>query len=153
MDKATVDIYSNKAGELAGRYESSDMSAIHHLLLRHLPAKACVLEIGCGSGRESAFLLRHGYDVTAVDASAAMITEAVRLHPELHARVRCAAVPLGAEDPLLAQHFDAIVAIATVMHVSDHELSVCALQFAQMLRPYGVLFVSTSLGRQGIGPS
>jgi SAM-dependent methyltransferase len=60
VDQATVDYYDNHAQECSRKYEAADMSHLDHLLLRHLPEKgARVLELGCGSGREAAFLRGH----------------------------------------------------------------------------------------------
>ena len=56
------------------------MSETQGLLLKYLPAGGCLLEIGCGSGRDSAFLLAKGFDMTAIDASAEMLGEA-KIHP------------------------------------------------------------------------
>lgn len=42
-----------------------------------LPAGARVLDLGCGDGRNSLFLLHRGCHVTAVDASAAAVTKLV----------------------------------------------------------------------------
>ena len=49
------------------------MSAIHTLLVRFLPEKDSTLQIGCGSGRDTAFLIAKGYDVTAVEGAPKMI--------------------------------------------------------------------------------
>ena len=82
MDPRTAAHYEQNAASLSARYESADRSHIWHLLRRHLPEPGvAVLEIGCGSGCDSAFLLENGCDVTAVDASQAMLAEAARLHP------------------------------------------------------------------------
>jgi hypothetical protein len=56
-----------------------------------------VLELGCGSGREAAFLRQVGHDVKGVDASQEIIEEALRRHPELAGRLSCQAVPLPEE--------------------------------------------------------
>ena len=143
----TTQHYDDCGAELANRYESASMKEMHSLLLRHLPGKGRVLEIGCGSGRDAAFLLQHGYDVTAVDASKGMVSAAKRHHPELDQRITCNAFPFSKDDPLLEARFDAIVLVAVVMHITDTELSSCATQFATMLSPDGVVFISTSTGR------
>jgi len=150
MDQPTVEYYDSNAGRCAARYESADMSHLDHLLLRHLPERgARVLELGCGSGREAAFLHRSGYDVRGVDASQPMIEEALRRHPELAGRLSCGAVPLPEHSPLLSDSFDAIIAIALLMHVPDAELFETILQCKRMLRPSGVVFISVSVARAG----
>ncbi|OHD72236.1 MAG: hypothetical protein A2177_09420 [Spirochaetes bacterium RBG_13_68_11] len=121
------------------------------MLLRYLPPKgASVLELGCGSGRGAAFLLASGYEVTGVDASAGMVAEAARLHPELAGRVSRAAVPFPADLPLLRHSFDAVVAIGMFMHIPDAGLPDTVLQIGRLLRPGGVLFIDGSVGRTGL---
>ena len=113
MDQSTVDYYDRNAQACGTKYESADMSHLDHLLLRHLPEKSArVLELGCGSGREAAFLQQSGHEVYGVDASAGMIEEALRRHPELAGRLSCDAVPLPEGSRLLSETFDAVLAIA-----------------------------------------
>jgi SAM-dependent methyltransferase len=151
MDHATVDYYNRNARACGAKYESADMSHLDHLLLRHLPEQgARVLELGCGSGREAAFLLQSGHDVRGIDASEGMIEEALRRHPELADRLSCAAVPLPEDTPLLDESFDAVISIALLMHVPDSDLFETVLQLKRVLKPAGVAFVSVSSGRPGV---
>ena len=60
MDRSTIHYYNKNADTLAELYETADMSEIHALLVRFLSEKARILEIGCGSGRDAAFLLARG---------------------------------------------------------------------------------------------
>jgi SAM-dependent methyltransferase len=41
-----------------------------------LPPKSCIVDIGCGTGRHSNELARRGYQVTGVDISSGMLTQA-----------------------------------------------------------------------------
>jgi SAM-dependent methyltransferase len=151
VDQKTIQYYENHALECSRGYESADMSHLDHLLLRHLPDKgARVLELGCGSGREAAFLLQSGYDIKGIDASRGMIDEALGAHPELTGRLSCEAVPLPEDSPLLSECFDAVIAVALLMHVPDQDLFETAFQIKRMLGPRGVVFISTSTGRSGI---
>lgn len=150
-DTETVSRYDSGAKAFSERYESVDMSQLYTLLDRYLPpAGSSILELGCGSGRDAAFLLARGHDVTAIDASAAMIAEAVRLHPGLVGRIVHAAVPLPEGSPLLRRTFHAVFSNAMLMHVPDEGLRTIALQTARMLRPHGVLVISVSVGREGL---
>jgi hypothetical protein len=56
MDRSTIHYYNKNADKLAELYETADMSEINALLVRFLSAKASILEIVCGSGRDAAFL-------------------------------------------------------------------------------------------------
>lgn len=94
MDDGTIRHYERDASALAARYESADMSETHALLVRHPPPKGRVLEVGCGSGRDAAFLASQGFDVTALDGAEAMVSSARRLHPESELSMPSGA-PLG----------------------------------------------------------
>ena len=150
MDASTISYYDKNAQTLANRYEGADMNYTHRNLLRYLPEGGKVLEIGCGSGRDAAFLLNHGFDITACDASSEMLSTAIAHHPELSKRIHHASIPFSNEDSLLFQRFNAVVLIATVMHISDQDLFECAYQLRQLLTPDGIVLISTSLGREGI---
>ena len=149
MDQQTVFHYDKHAVELVRRYESADVSHIRHSMIRHLEGKK-VLQIGCGSGRDASFLLDSGFDVRAVDASAAMADEATRLHPELHGRVSCEALPLAEDSALLREIFHAVVATAVFMNIPEERLFEAAFQNKRMLSSGGVLLIWTSPGRQGL---
>jgi SAM-dependent methyltransferase len=151
MDQATVDYYNGNAAACAAKYESADMSHLDHLLLRHLPEKdARVLELGFGSGREAAFLLQNGHDVRAIDASAGMVEEALRRHPQLSGRLTCEALPLEEGSRLLGESFDAVLAIALFMHIPDSDLFETIFQLKRLLKPRGTAFISVSVGREGV---
>jgi SAM-dependent methyltransferase len=121
------------------------MSIVHSLLLRFLPEKVSVLEIGCGSGRDAAFLIAKSYDVTAIEASPKMIEFAQRLHPELAGRITLASVPLRDSDSLLSRQFGAVVCIGTILHVPDQYLFEFASQIRDLIAPDGTLFLSGSI--------
>lgn len=71
---------------LYDRHMGADFAArvvpvLDRLLLDHLPRGAAVLDACCGTGRVSAALLARGFEVTAVDASGAMLELAQRNAP------------------------------------------------------------------------
>jgi SAM-dependent methyltransferase len=160
MDSVTLNCYNTQAATYADRYEAADMSALHRLLLRHLPARCRILELGCGSGRDAAFLLAHGYDITATDASPAMLTQAARHHPELTPHLHLlsfpaspASLPKTLNVELSTRNFPpfpAILSVAMVMHLTDDELRECATQLRDLLTADGLLVLQLSIGRGGL---
>jgi phage repressor protein C with HTH and peptisase S24 domain/SAM-dependent methyltransferase len=147
MHDATGQYYDTHAEQLAARYRGADVTALHILLRRWLPASGSVLEIGCGIGRESAFMSALGLEVLATDASEPMLSQA-RLAPgNEHITFQPAAFPLRPGYPLLQARFDAVVAIAVLMHVPDHEVFDLAFQIRGLLNPGGRFVCSFCSGR------
>jgi 2-polyprenyl-3-methyl-5-hydroxy-6-metoxy-1,4-benzoquinol methylase len=89
----TLSYYANNAKDLSQRYESAKVDNIHSLLLNTFPSKSYLLEIGCGSGRDAAFMHQKGYDILAIDGSREMIAEAKRCHPELEGSLEVMKIP------------------------------------------------------------
>ncbi len=82
-DSLTTDYYDTHAPQLAATYESLEAERLNAWLRDSLPAvPACVLDIGAGSGRDAAWLASLGFDVVAVEPSAAMVKEAQHFHPD-----------------------------------------------------------------------
>lgn len=140
MDDKTLSYYEADAAALAARYESADLSAFHPLLLAACRPGGRALDIGCGSGRDVAFLRGRGVLAFGVDASPAMIDEARRLHPEVRDHVWVDALPeLKSVGP---DRYDAVLATAVWMHLPEGEIGPSAARIAALLLPGGALLVS-----------
>jgi SAM-dependent methyltransferase len=150
MGERTLDYYESGAAELASRYESADLREAHDRIARLLTPGSRLLELGCGSGRDAAALLARGYDVTAVDASAAMLREAVRLHPELAGRLRRLALP--APLPFADASFGGVYAMAFLMHLREPAVVAVLGEAARVLEPAGTLIFSVCTVRPGLTP-
>jgi SAM-dependent methyltransferase len=147
MDEHTLKYYDENSSRLALRYEEAGMEEMHQKLLCHLKRGGSVLEIGCGSGRDAAFLLSKGFDITAVDVSGKMIGEAVAHHPELNGQAINMSFPFKKDNPLLGNQYDGVVMIATLMHIPEEDLFESGFQIKELLREEGILFLSVSVGR------
>lgn len=51
-------------------------AALWREVLRRVPPPAHLLDIGCGTGIDAAYFAQHGYQVTAIDSSPAMVQQA-----------------------------------------------------------------------------
>ena len=77
----TVRWYDERAGELSRLYEGVDAEKLHGSFIPALPkAPALALDVGCGTGRDAAWLSTKGVEVVAVDPSQETLAEAQRLH-------------------------------------------------------------------------
>ena len=150
MDKKTENAYRVRAADFAANHEQAQVPELHALLCRWFQPGMGILEIGGGAGRDSAFLRERGVDVWLSDGSEAMLAEAVQRHPELRRRTIHAAFPLPDDHPLLARRFDGIAALAVLMHIPDDELPRFAAQLPRLLRPGGLLILSSSRNRTGL---
>ncbi len=150
MDPLTLTHYNSHAPDMAAQYESADVTRLRQRLLESLPAGGRILEAGCGSGRDLAFLQAHGFDVTGLEPSEGMRAMALARHPMLAARLHPGTVPFAAGMNGLTPPYDAILAIAVIMHLTDPELADWIRQLRDVLRPGGVLFLSASYDREGL---
>ena len=132
------------------RYESADMTTIHALLRRLARPGCSVLEIGGGSGRDSAFMASLGCRVTYTDGCEDMVLAASERHASLREMSRVAAFPLQPGDRLLGDHFDVVLCLAVIMHLNDADLAATASQIGQLTSPSGCLILSHSTGRPGL---
>jgi SAM-dependent methyltransferase len=153
MDEATIAYYDKNAVSISDKYENVNMSFMQKKLVSYLPENGNILEIGSGSGRDAAFFVSEGFNVTVVDPSKGMLRKAAELHPELCAKMHCCSLPFEKDNPLLKEKFKAVLLIASIMHIQDEELFESAYQIREMLEPEGILVISSSMGRKGMEDS
>ncbi len=148
MPDTTIAYYTTHVRELVRRYESATVSDLHALLADSFPPGARLLELGCGSGRDSAFMLENGFDVTASDGVQEMIDAAADCHPVLDGRLHHIRLP---EDltPTLGI-FDGVYAVATLMHLTRPDIQEVFSRIHRILVPGGRLFFSVPLHRDDV---
>jgi SAM-dependent methyltransferase len=149
MDSKTLGYYDDNAERLTRAYNGADVSQLHALLRRVLPVPGRVLEIGCGSGRDALFMASLGCSVVAADGSEQMLEGARRNFNGANAgeiTVFHAPFPLPPEHPFLSEKFDAIVAVAMLMHIPNDELMHFARQIGALLKADGVFVCSFCTG-------
>ncbi len=145
---STLSYYEQHAETLAQRYERADVSDLHRRLLETFNPGAKLLEVGCGSGREAAFLLSHGFEVEGIDPSHAMIDSAFSFHPELEGRLFQGSMPDELPAPIVQdKHYNGIYAIASLMHLSKEQLLPTFQILYRMLHQNGRFLFSVPLSR------
>ena len=79
MENKTLDFYNNNSKEYIETTLSADMSHLYNDFLKHIPKGGHILDLGCGSGRDSVEFIKQGYNVTAVDGSKELSIAASKL--------------------------------------------------------------------------
>jgi SAM-dependent methyltransferase len=148
VDEATALHYTTHAALIAARYEAVGSPVAAYFPIAFAPASK-VLDVGAGSGRDLAQLLKHGYDAYGIEPSEALRSAAVKHHPEIQGRIADGALPEIGD--AFGSDFDGILCSAVLMHVPESELFDAAFSFRRMLRPHGRLLLSLPLARDDVG--
>jgi len=83
-DSVTLAAYDPAAASYAAEWEDEqEAPGDLYELLSQFFTPGSVIEVGCGSGRDAAWLTSQGYAVTAFDGSAALVGQARERHPGL----------------------------------------------------------------------
>lgn len=137
-DKQTLDVYDQKAATFADDWESQPAPIELQDAVRRFFRKGLTADIGCGSGRDTAWLIANGYPAIGFDASQGLITEARRRHPGINFRHAVLPDLSGVEDG----RFDNILCETVIMHLRDAAVSASVTRLLSILRPGGMLYLS-----------
>ena len=66
-DNNTLDYYNLHTADFVNTTQNVDFHEIQENFLSFLPAKAKILDFGCGSGRDTKYFIDNGYEVDAMD--------------------------------------------------------------------------------------
>ena len=136
----TIDYYNKNSEKFYKNTVHIDLSELYPKFLRHIPDNGTILDLGCGSGRDSLYFLEKGYIVTSVDAS----EEMVRLSSELTGQKT---QYLRMQDIEFKNEFNGIWACASLLHI-DKKLTESVFNIlCNALRDNGVLYASYKYGK------
>ena len=140
MDETLAYYNQNAAAFIAGT-EHADMSQQYGFFLKHLAPTGKLLDLGCGSGRDSAYFASLGFQVTALDGSRALCQ---RVKESLGIDALC----MGFEDLAFVEEFDGIWACASLLHVKKADMAEVLMKVSNSLKPGGILYASYKYGTQ-----
>ena len=135
----TLNFYNNNSKEYIETTLSVDMSHLYNDFLKHIPKGGHILDLGCGSGRDSVEFIKRGYKITAVDGSKELANAASKI---IGQQVICSKF----EDLNLTETFDGIWASASLLHVNKNEIVDVIKNVSSNLKPNGVFYMSFKYG-------
>jgi SAM-dependent methyltransferase len=138
-DKATLAFYATEAAAYGARSDGLGVSKALAAFLAKLPKGAAVLDLGCGTGRDTRALMDAGMTVTAIDGSPEMAREAER-------RIGTPVRTMLFEDLDYINAFDGIWANASLLHVPRTGLPDVLQRVYRALKPNAVLHANFKSG-------
>ena len=146
--KSTLNYYDENAVEFACQTLSIDMHDLYELFINQLPQRdtQCILDVGCGSGRDANYFAKQGYEVTAIDASAELIQWAEQHH--MSSRITWVHLDFSSiEKQAWENKFTGIWACASLLHVPFLELPCIINSLLETLTDEGVMYLSFKYGK------
>ena len=139
MINRTLDFYNNNSKTYIESTLSVDMSHLYNDFLKHIPKCGHILDLGCGSGRDSLEFIKQGYNITAVDGSKELSIAASKI---IGQEVICSKF----EELQLTEKFHGIWACASLLHVNKRDLIQVIKNISSNLEHNGVFYMSFKYG-------
>lgn len=130
-----IDYYSRYAARIFEDTVDQDMEELYEEFLKYLEEGDTILDLGCGSGRDSLAFYEQGYDVTPLDASEEMCKLA-----EIHTGLEV--LNMTYEDMEFDEVFDGVWGCGALIHIPEKELDDVLEKIIDALRSDGILYLS-----------
>ena len=137
----TLDYYNKNSEEYFNSTLNVDMTNTYKEFLKLVPEGGKILDLGCGSGRDSMNFMKLGYEVTAVDGSKELAKKAsVLLGKEV--------IVNTFEELELKEKFHGIWACASLLHIKREDLKIVLNNLYNNLEDNGVFYMSFKYGEK-----
>lgn len=136
---STFGYYSTSAVEYCRETSEFDIGDLYRPFLKHLPPVAHILDVGCGSGRDSKAFRELGHNVTGVDGSAEIAAWASVFtgHP----------VEVKTFQQLdYQEEFDGVWASASLLHCPETQLQGVIQKILAALKDHAIAYMSFKWG-------
>ena len=139
MDRTTLAAYDKDAAAFAKDWhEQPPPVDLYDVVTRFFVKGGTAADIGCGSGREVAWLNANGYPATGFDASDGLLAEARSRYPALpfiHAE-------LPELSGIAANSFDNVLCETVIMHLAPSAVAPSVARMLDIAKPGGLFYLS-----------
>lgn len=139
IDTDTINYYNENAEAYALSTRTIFPTDQLETFMTHLPAGSKVCDIGCGSGRDTIFLRKHGFVVTSIEPS-------IQLCKIVEARTGISPLCMTAQDINGIEEYEGMWACASLLHIPEEELPSVIDKIHGALKPNGVFYCSFKKG-------
>jgi 2-polyprenyl-3-methyl-5-hydroxy-6-metoxy-1,4-benzoquinol methylase len=138
MDEQTISVYDTKGAQYVKTWSEQPPPTEIYDALRTYAKPGPTVDIGCGSGREVAWLVANGYDASGYDASEGLLQHARALYPNL--RFGVATLPELAG--LQPGTYENVLCETVIMHLQADDIGPAVRSLLNLLRPSGTMYLS-----------
>ncbi|WP_411906555.1 class I SAM-dependent methyltransferase [Rhizobium mayense] len=145
MDQSTLEAYDRNAALFAADWGLQPTPTDLQEIVRRFFRPGLTADIGCGSGRDTAWLCQSGFSAVGYDPSEGLLAEARRLHPNIgfqrSALPELEGVARGA--------FANVLCETVIMHLAPAVIPDAVGRLLDILEPGGTLYLSWRLNETG----
>ena len=135
----TINYYNMNVSDYITDTVAADMVSLQSLFLSYVHPDTKILDLGCGSGRDSKAFIDKGYDVTSVDGSIEMCKATTLLTGK---KTICSTFQSFSSD----ERYGGIWASASLLHLELQEIISVVTRLSGNLLPDGCFYMSFKMG-------
>ena len=138
MVNKTLNYYNQNADSFIEGTVSVNFKEVQDKFLQMLSGKK-ILDFGCGSGRDTMYFLKSGFDVTATDGS-----EELCKYASEYTGIQVKQMLFQDLDEV--DYYDVIWACSSILHLSKNELRIVMNKMSRALKSDGIIYTSFKYG-------
>lgn len=139
MINQTLDYYNEHADAFCKDTFDVKFTETQDLFLSLLKPNSCILDFGCGSGRDTRYFLQRGYRVEAIDGSK-KLCEIAQKNTGIPIR------QMLFQDLEETDRYNGIWACSSILHLPKGELMSVIQKMIQALKKNGIIYTSFKYG-------
>ena len=139
MDRRTLAAYDRDAAAFAKDWHEQPAPVdLHDVVNRFFIKGGATADIGCGSGREVAWLNANGFPAEGFDASDGLLAEAHSRYPHL----KFSHAELPDLRGIAANTYDNVLCETVIMHLDCAQIAAAVRRLLDIVKPSGILYLS-----------
>jgi SAM-dependent methyltransferase len=139
LDRATLAAYDHDAAAFAEDWHAQPAPVdLQEIVARFFIKGGATADIGCGSGREVAWLNANGYPAKGFDASDGLLAEARSRYPTLE----FAHAELPELAGIAANSYDNVLCETVIMHLDRAQIAPSVRRMLDIAKPGGIFYLS-----------
>jgi SAM-dependent methyltransferase len=138
MDAPTIAAYDLQPTAFANEWHEQPTPVDLQAAVRQYFRPGLTADVGCGSGRDTAWLSENGYPAIGFDPSAGLLAEARRRYPTVEFRLGALPELVGAQDSSFAN----VLCETVIMHLKQEIIGPAVCKLLALLEPEGTLYLT-----------